>query len=103
MAKTKNEKLKLQEDLEKVNIPFDLLHGFSLVVLELRNNDFSYSHLTQEQSSIFTFESKKAKQKILVSINKEDLLIRQFSMNDDNRVLKVIYVVKPSERSFKLI
>ena len=97
-------KASLGEKNKKIEIPFDLYTGFSLVVEELKNKGFEYSKITIDSvSPILTFESKELKERILININEEDLLIRQFSVKKNSRKLKVIYVTKPAERNFKLI
>lgn len=108
MAKSKTKKIKevdlLKVDLEKIKIPFDLFTGLSLIVDELKVNTFTYSHLTpNDRSPMLTFESKDKGQKINVNIEKENLLVRQYEINGLERKLLVIYVVKPTERAFKLI
>lgn len=93
----------LKKDLETVKVPFDLFTGLSLVTQELKDKDFKYIHMTNDHAPILTFESKKIKERVSVTIEKENLLIRQFTITGDTRKLKVLYVVKPSERKFNLI
>jgi hypothetical protein len=93
----------LSEDLANVDVPFDLFTGLSLVVSEVESKGFTYQHLTQSQGVIIAFESVKLAESIIINVEKENLLIRQFSIIGDTRKLKVVYVVKPSERTFKLV
>lgn len=92
----------IQKDLEGLIIPFDLLTGVAMVIEELDKKKFTYSHTTNEKSIMITYNSKS--ERVIVNIEKENLLIRQFIIEDEDiRKLKVVYVVKPSERTFKLI
>ena len=101
MAKKKKTSITLEDDLQKVNIPFDLLLGVSIVTEEVKDKGFKYKGLTQDGSPILTFKSKE--ENVTINIEKENLLIRQFSVDGDSKKLKAIYVVKPSERKFNLI
>ena len=97
-------KTELEKAIKELKIPFDLYAGFSLVIDELNKKSFIFSDLTTEGAPIITFISTAVKEKILINIDKENLLIRQFSiLEDDKRKLKVLYVLKPSERDFKLV
>lgn len=93
----------LKKDLKGADVPFDLFTGLSLVVDEIESKGFVYSHLTKEKNILLVYTSKEAKENISINIEKENLLIRQFMMTGTNRKLKVIYVVKPTERTFKLV
>ena len=94
----------LHDDLAKMIIPFNLLTPLIMVTEEFKSKGFVYSHSVNEKSTLSaSFNSEKLKEKIIVHIEKENLFIKQFSMNDGKRKLKVIYVVKPSERTFKLV
>lgn len=95
---------KLTSDLSTIIVPFDLFTGLSIVIEELKKRKFTYTHLNQEAlQNILWFKTKE--QKLSINIEKENLLIRQFSSETKTtpRKLKVIYVVKPTERDFKLI
>ena len=103
-AKTDNKTIiipTLKTDLEGVSIPFDLFTGISLIVEEITAKEFKYDHLTNEGSVLITFNSPT--ERIIITVGKEDLTVRQFTMDEENRKLKVIYVVKPTERQFKLV
>ena len=93
----------LGNDLKKVTLPFDLYTGFFAVIEEMKNKGFEYTHMTLEKSPILTFVSEALQESVLVSIESETLLIRQFLTDNEKRKLKVIYVVKATERSFKLV
>ena len=97
----KSTKSKMTRDLKKVEIPLDLDKEMSMVVGELIDKGFRYSHTTNTTIPMLTFESKD--EKILIDVNKGNLLIRQFSMTGDASKLKILYVVTPSERGFKLL
>jgi len=92
---------KLTEDLATITFPFDLFSGVSIVIEELKNKGFEYSHLTHSRTEVLTFTSQE--QEIDVSVEKENLLIKQYSINGGARKLIVIYVVKPTQRNFKLV
>lgn len=93
----------LKNDLKTIEIPFDLFTGLSLVTQEMNNKGFKYSHLTNEGVPSLTFKSKKLKENIIINIESETLLIKQFLMKGTTRKLKVLYIVKPTERTFKLV
>lgn len=101
--KVKTKIAQLKEDLATVTIPFDLFTGLSLITEELKDKDFKYSHMTNDYYPTLTFEAKKIKERVNVIIEKENILIRQFTINGDIRKLKVIYVMKPSDRKFNLV
>jgi hypothetical protein len=103
MAKTKTISSKLNDDLATVIIPFDLFTGLSLITEELKSKGFKYAHMINEHAVTLIFESTKLKEKVSVIVEKENILIRQFTMDGDNRKLKVLYVLKPSQREFKLL
>jgi hypothetical protein len=90
---------KLKTDLEKVVIPFDLYTGMALVTDELKGKGFSYDHMLTDQSTILVFKSEE--EKATITVEKENLLIRQY--NKDTGKLKVLYVLKPTQREFKLL
>ena len=92
---------KLKEDLENIKIPFDLLSAFQSVITEFGKKKFKYESFYNEGEDVLRF--KTSKQKILLIIQKEHLYIRQFEFTKNTRKLKVLYVVKPSERNFKLL
>jgi hypothetical protein len=102
---TKNppkKKHSLGEDLEIIKLSFNLFQPFSIVVEELKEKGFEYKGIHCEEESTFLFKSKKRKEYITVYISKEDnLLIRQFSEADNK--LRILYVVKDSERTFKIL
>tara|TARA_R110000796_G_scaffold100093_1_gene208548 strand:- start:101 stop:418 length:318 start_codon:yes stop_codon:yes gene_type:complete len=102
-AKVDTKAKKLKEDLESVSVPFDLFTGLSLVTEELNQKKFYYSHMNTDHSPTLVFESKKLKERVSVVIEKENLLIRQFTIKEDTRKLKVLYVLKPAQRKFNLV
>ena len=89
---------KLKEDLKDINIPFDLLSAFQSVVTEFGKQKFKYDSINDKGEQVLRF--KKTKQRILMAIEKEHLFIRQFDIKGKQRKLRVLYVVKPSERKF---
>ena len=91
---------KLKEDLESINIPFDLLSAFQSVVTEFGKQKYKYDSTSHEGEVVLRF--KKTKKKIMLAIQKEHLYVRQFDIEGKRRKLRVLYVVKPSERNFKL-
>lgn len=97
----------LKSDLLKISVPFDLYSGLSLVTEELNSKGYSYKGLSENgEYPILTFIPKdvlKEDESILINIEKENLLVRHFDVNPTGRKLRVIYVVKPTERSFNLI
>jgi hypothetical protein len=94
----------LKDDLKDVEIPFDLFTGLSLVIEEVNKKGFTYIYKTESRNVILTFEAKEISETLSINIEKENLLVRQFTIKEDGgRKLKVIYVVKPSERTFKLV
>jgi hypothetical protein len=93
----------LEDDLKGVTIPFDLFTAFALVSAELKEKKFIYDEILVATHPVFIFKSKEKKEKVLVNIGRENLLIKQFYEKDDIEKLKVLYVVKPSERNFNLI
>ena len=93
----------LEKDLENIRIPFNLFAGLTFVVEELKDKGFEYSNSTQEVIPVITFESLKREEIITINVEPENLLIKQFTVDKDKRKLKVLYVLKPSERQFKLI
>jgi hypothetical protein len=93
----------LNDDMKDIKLPFELLTGFSVVVNEVQEQGFKYDNTFTDSTSTLTFISKELKQRITINISKENLLIKQFSDKEDDRELKVIYVVKDSGRNFKLI
>lgn len=95
---------KFSSDLKDISIPFDLFGGLTMVVNELKVKGFVYSHFSNNgKQDILTFFRNDEKESILINIEKENLLVRHFDNNEDNRKLRVIYVVKPTERVFNLI
>lgn len=105
MAKKKStpKKPSLGDDLKDIVIPFDLYTAFSLVVTEMKDQDFTYDSMVKSEQPVVVFNSEEKKEKILVNIAKQNLLIKQFYQKNNAERLKVIYVVKPSERNFNLI
>lgn len=91
---------KLKEDLKEIDIPFDLLSAFQSVVTEFGKRKFKYESFSNDKEFILTFVNEE--EKILLAIQKEHLYVRQFHYKNEQRKLKVLYVVKPSERNFKL-
>jgi hypothetical protein len=101
--KVVSKKLLLEEDLKSISIPFDLYTAFSSVVEEMEAKEFDYDSMISSSQPVVIFKSKKKEEKILINVTKENLLIKHFSEKDNIKKLKVIYVVKPSERNFNLI
>jgi hypothetical protein len=99
--KTTKKKAVLKNDLKGIDVPFDLFTGLQLVTDELESRGFSYSHLVDEDATILVFKGDG--RNVNINIESENLLIRQFLIDGDHRKLEVIYVVTPSERSFKLM
>lgn len=94
----------LKRDLKTIDVPFDLYTGLSLVIEEMKTKKFAYKELIKDASDILIFKSVRKKESISINIEKDNLLIRQYSLIDkDRRKLKVLYVVKPTERIFKLV
>ena len=92
----------LKEDLESIKIPFDLLSAFQSVITELEKKKFKYDSFTNDNEYILTFKKGKT-ERVLIAIQQEHLYIRQYDYKNNKRSLKVLYVVKPSERNFKLL
>lgn len=90
----------LKEALEDIKIPFDLLSAFQSVIAEFGKNKFLYESFSNEGEQTLRFT--KPEKRILLAIQKEHLYIRQFDTDKEKRKLRVLYVVKPSERNFKL-
>ena len=103
MATTTNEARSLSEDLKDIDVPFDLFTGLSLVTEELESKGYTYTNFFKKSNAVLTFTSEDEMNEVYVTIEKENLLIRQFTYEEDTKKLKVIYVLKPSERTFKLI
>jgi len=101
--KEKPKSTKWDEDIKSISVPFDLFTGLSLVTEELKKKDFTYTKMVKDHSPILIFESKKLEERVSIVIEKENLLIRHFIIKNDTRKLKVLYVLKPSERKFKLV
>jgi len=91
----------LKKDLASITIPFDLFAGVSLVIEELERKGFKYSHLTNKNGATLSFVSEG--QEIGATIEKETIIVRQWAVDKDTRKLKVLYVVKPSQRNFQLV
>ena len=53
--------------------------------------------------SLLNFKSKEKNENLTITITEENLLIKQFTIEDTHEKLKVIYVIKPSNRNFKLL
>jgi hypothetical protein len=97
---------KFEEDLTEMKVPFDLYTGLSMVTAELKSNSFVYDHFTNNgRQDIITFTPiEKGKEIILINIEKENLIVRHFDiLEDGRRKARVLYVVKPTERTFKLV
>ena len=105
--KKKKEKLSnelsLGEDLPLIKLPFDLYTAFSTVVEELKNKKFHYQGSIIKDESVLNFKSKEREENLTVTVTKENLLIKQFTMEGNHEKLKVIYVIKPSNRDFKIL
>jgi hypothetical protein len=93
----------LGDDLTLIKLPFKLFSGFSAVIEELEQNDFEYQGIYDHINSTFLFKAENRKEYITVNVSEENLLIKQFSENEDKDKLKVIYVVKDSGRKFKIL
>lgn len=96
-----NDASQLREDLASITIPFDLFAGISLVTEELDKKGFKYSHFTDKNGATLSFTSKG--QEITVTIEKETIVVRQWSVSESARKLEVLYVVKPAQRRFQLV
>ena len=93
--------VKFKEELEKSRIPFDLLSALHSVLAEFGKQKFKYDTVSRLGDTVFTFKRPKAL--LTLAIQKENLFVRQYSVNDKKiKKVRVIYVVKPSERNFKL-
>ena len=91
----------LKKDLESIAVPFDLFAGISLVTEELDKKGFKYNHFTDKNGATLSFTSKG--QEITVTIEKETIVVRQWSVSKSARKLEVLYVVKPTQRTFQLL
>ena len=71
----------------------------------MEEQGFDYKGIYDHISSTFLFKSTERKEYIIVSVTDDNLLIKQFSENEDEGKdkLKVIYVVKDSGRKFKIV
>ena len=96
---------KFEDDLVKMTIPFDLYTGLSMVTAEIRANEFVYdSFKNNGKQDIITFTRNEGKEVVLINIEKENLIVRHFDVFEDGRrKARVLYVVKPTERTFNFI
>lgn len=92
---------KFSEDIQKAELPFDLISALSGVVKEIVSKDFQYIKLTKDGQNLLTFE--KPDERIIISVALESLLIRHFDVDDNKRKLRVLYIAKPAQRKFKLL
>jgi hypothetical protein len=92
-------------DTENMRIPFDLFGGLTMVTDELKDNEFVYDHFTNSgKQDIITFTRNEGKEVILINIEKENLIVRHFDiLEEGRRKARVLYVVKPTERTFELV
>ena len=91
------------EDIQKVNLPFDLKDALTGVIKEITEQGFKYKKFTKEEESLLTFNKGK-KEKIIIGITLENLLIRHFDVDTEmKRKLRVLYIAKPQQRNFKLL
>jgi hypothetical protein len=96
---------KFEDDLVNMKVPFDLYTGLSMVTAELKVNNFVYDHFTNNGGQdIITFIPIEGEEVILINIEKENLIVRHFDiLEGGRRKARVLYVVKPTERTFELI
>ena len=90
-----------KEDAKEVDFPYDLVDAFIGVVNELTFKKFKYKKLSNDRSVIITYG--KPKEKVLIEVIKEGMLIRHFDIDKGKRKTRVLYVIKPHERIFKLL
>lgn len=101
LAEIKVKDKNFKNDAKEVDFPYDLVDALVGVVDEITFKKFKYIKISSERSVIVVYG--KPKEKILIEVIKEGLLIRHFDVFKDRRKLKVLYVVKPHERIFKLL
>ena len=92
---------KFAEDLKEANLPFDLVDALTGVVTEIVAKKFKYKKLSMSDSALLIFE--RPKERIIISVTLESLLIRHFDTEKDTRKLRVLYIAKPAQRKFKLL
>lgn len=97
------EKPSLNKDLKEITIPFDLSAAFDSIVKELKAKEFDYIKLIHGQVPVLKFKLEELKEIILIDINKENLTVKQLTEGKEKDKLKVIYIIKPSERNFNII
>jgi len=89
------------KDIQKVKLPFDLVDALRGVIKEIVEKKFKYKKFTQESENLLIFE--KPKERIIIGVTLDNLLIRHFDVNKDVRKLRVLYIAKPQQRNFKLL
>ena len=89
------------KDIQKVSLPFDLVDALRGVINEIVEKDFKYKKFTSENESLLIFE--KSKEKIIIGVTSDNLLIRHFDLDGIKRKLRVLYIAKPQQRNFKLL
>lgn len=96
---------KFKEDAIDVDFPYDLTQSIECVIEEITSKKFKYKSLSNDTKVLITYErnNKKTKETILIEIMLDNLLIRHFDVVDDKRSLRVLYIIKPSQREFKLL
>ena len=96
------ENKKFTKDMKKSKLPFDLLSALSSVITEIVHKGFEYIKMTKDGQELITFE--KPNERIVIGVTLESLLVRHFDiLEDGTRKLRVLYVSKPSQRTFKLL
>ena len=93
---------KFTDDVNRIKFPFGLIDPLIAVVNELRDKKFKYKKLSGDVEALFTFE-KGTKERILIGITSEHLMIRHFELIKGARHLRVVHVIKPTDRRFKLL
>jgi len=89
------------EDVKELDFPFDLLSGFESIIKEAFDKKFKYKSVNTEGQTFFSFT--RSKEVLMINVSDENLTIRHFDIIDKKRKLRVLYVIKPSERDFKLL
>ena len=90
-----------EDDIQDVKLPFELISAMASIVNELNDNNFKYSHKIQDGRTLLIF--KKTKEKIIITISKDNLEIRHFDIDGKKRKLRVLYVADPAQRKFTLL
>lgn len=97
--KSRKKKADISKDISSIGIPFGLFTGLSLVLEELTAKSFEYSGIELDRTLLFNSDTRG--EYITIYISDDNLLIRQF--DEKEKKVRVVYVVKDSDRKFQLV